>query len=47
MNRKELAKYKELEELDKKFEDVQTNHPLVKEIMEKHQREKEMLEPER
>lgn len=47
MNRKELNKFNELIELQKNQEDITDDHPLLKEMNDKIQREVEILEPQR
>lgn len=47
LTKKELAEYKEMEELSREFQDIQTSHPLVAEYERQREEEMKLLEPAR
>ncbi len=47
MNRHELAQFREIESSSRDLQDVQTNHPLLKEEIESDKRDMQILEPDR
>lgn len=47
MNKKEFSVYNEILEMQKNAIDIGTDHPFIKEVNEKIEKEKKILEPER
>ena len=47
MNKKDFSVYNEILEMHKKAIDIGTDHPFIKEVNEKIEKERAILEPER
>ena len=47
MNRDELKRFNELNLLSDRFEDIPTNHPMLKEMEEREEEDMRILEPDR
>lgn len=47
MNRDELKRYNELNILSERFEDIPTNHPMLKEMEDREEEDMRILEPDR
>ena len=47
MNRKELSDFKEIVDLESNLEDIQTNHPVIKRLVDMQEQQAKLLEPDR
>lgn len=47
MNRKELSDFKEIVDLESNLEDIQTNHPVIKRLVDMQEQQAKILEPDR